>query len=296
MTDILDAISASLDLAIFITKQVEKVIDAPGTVQIITDDVRCLSRILGQLSDTLRPDPRAGYTAVRLSNQGLNNGYESVKRRETTLTKLDHALEEIFGKDQWKRGEPIRFGKRARLNYAYHDGPVRKLLTELRECKWDIMLSNSVKQLYLAKQPSQLHPLDYENLDYLQGLCELALVQKQAKHNSNAGPFNEAGTDPADMFSPYAEHVPGGDKGLGSKALPQRPAPLQSRPVTEGGCGYDNGTVFCPECFDTADHQGHGVEMITARVSGKAFCDCGHPRAVKRPMTCAIHGTMIPEK
>lgn len=155
MTDILGAISASLDLAIFISKQVEKVMDAPETVQVITDDVRRLSRILNQLGETLRPDPRAGYTAVRLSHQGLKNGYESVKRCKTTLKKLDGTLEDIFGKDQWNGGEPLRFGKRARLSYARHDGSVRRLLVELRECKWDIMLSNSVNQLYLAKQPSQ---------------------------------------------------------------------------------------------------------------------------------------------
>lgn len=155
MTDILGAISASLDLAIFITKQVEKVMDAPETVQVITDDVRRLGRILAQLSDTLRPDPRAGYTAVRLSSQGLKNGLESVQRCNSTLKKLDCALEGIFGKDQWNRDEPLRFGRRARLNYAGHDGRVRRLLAELRECKWDIMLSNSVNQLFLAKQPSQ---------------------------------------------------------------------------------------------------------------------------------------------
>lgn len=160
MTDILGAISASLDLAIFITKQVEKVKDAPETVQVILDDVRRLRRILDQLGDTLRPDPRAGHTAVRLSSQGLQNGFESVKRCESTLAKLDRTLEDVFGKDQWNdRGgggeQPLRFGKRARLNYAYHDSAVRRLLTELRECKWDIMLSNSVNQLYLAKQPSQ---------------------------------------------------------------------------------------------------------------------------------------------
>ncbi|KAK8057948.1 ubiquitin-protein ligase e3 component [Apiospora saccharicola] len=479
MTDILGAISASLDLAIFITKQVEKVLDAPETVQVITDDVRRLSRILAQLSDTLRPapDPRGSghsYTAVRLSSQGLRNGLESVQRCHTTLKKLDRAMEGIFGKDPWNRDdEPLRFGKRARLNYASHDGRVRRLLGELRECKWDIMLSNSVNQLYLAKQPSQLHPLDQEKLDYLQVLCELALVHKQDKHNATVFPPNPAATvaGKPDIFSPDAVHVPGGDKGLKPTALPQRPAaasqPMQPQSSTAGSvirqvhrstldkdvldqqkirwlndpfdsqyinihdhiddthlkdlmerseririeetsklktekgglrrsaatvvdrerksdvdlkefksnpidnntpassgrenmnnmvddlmrqwilpspekekpkpkpatppkrddintsptttttttnnkchkrfrkgermyacpkCGYDDRKVFCTDCFTTDDHQGHGVETIVAKEDGEAYCDCGHARAVKRRMTCAKHGTMIPER
>lgn len=61
-------------------------------------------------------------------------------------------------------------------------------------------------------------------------------------------------------------------------------------------CGYDDRTVFCPDCFNTTDHQGHGVETIVAREDGEAYCDCGHVGAVKRRMTCAKHGAMIPER
>ncbi|KAK8007921.1 hypothetical protein PG989_001911 [Apiospora arundinis] len=458
MTDILGAISASLDLAIFITKQVEKVKDAPETVQVIIDDVRRLTRILDQLGDTLRPDQRAGYAAVRLSSQGLQNGLDSVKRCETTLAKLGRTLEDIFGKEQWNHGEPLRFGKRARLNYAYHDGPVRRLLTELRECKWDIMLSNSVNQLYLAKQPSQLHPLDYEKLDYLQVLCELALAQKQSKQSTTSGssslpPSDATGADATDVFSPNAVHGPAGSKGLYTSALSQSPAvhpslqtqspapsrvirkvhrslldekvldqerirwlndpfdqqyinihePLddrrlgelteqsQSTHVEESSfrmkkgrsrgdsrpaayrseeleiakkamlekaqqghkakiygnnvqsqapredlvedlmhqwilspeekpampanpsptkckrrfrqgelmyacpkCGYDDETVFCSDCFNWVDHQGHGAESVVAN-HDEAYCDCGHSHSIRRPVTCANHGSMVPE-
>ncbi|KAK8021973.1 hypothetical protein PG993_012740 [Apiospora rasikravindrae] len=101
--------------------------------------VRRLGRILDQLGDTLRPDPRAGYSAVRLSNQGLKNSYESVKRCDTAPKRLDRTLEDITFS----------------LNYAYHDGPVRRVVTKLKECKWDTTLSNSVNQLYLAKRASQ---------------------------------------------------------------------------------------------------------------------------------------------
>jgi hypothetical protein len=163
MTDILGAISASLDLAIFITKQVEKIIDAPRTMRVITDDVARLSRILAQLRDTL--EPRSG-TAIRLKPAGLKNGLESVERCEQTLERLEdtlmsifgtgewHRLKDEFGKEDWDYVKPIRFGKRARAVFAYREGDIVKLMTELKECKWDIMLSNSVNQLYLA----QLYP------------------------------------------------------------------------------------------------------------------------------------------
>lgn len=59
-------------------------------------------------------------------------------------------------------------------------------------------------------------------------------------------------------------------------------------------CGYDDGTVFCSDCFDWADHQDHGAESIVTS-HDEAFCDCGHFRSVRRPMTCVRHGTRTPK-
>lgn len=59
-------------------------------------------------------------------------------------------------------------------------------------------------------------------------------------------------------------------------------------------CGLNDKKVFCSDCFDRADHKGHGAEMVKA-TGDRSFCDCGHPDAVKRRLTCQIHGTMDPE-
>lgn len=58
-------------------------------------------------------------------------------------------------------------------------------------------------------------------------------------------------------------------------------------------CGLNDKKVFCSDCFDKADHEGHGAEMMKS-TGGRSFCDCGHPDAVKRRLTCQIHGTMDP--
>ncbi|KAF3004460.1 hypothetical protein E8E14_004082 [Neopestalotiopsis sp. 37M] len=219
MTDILGAISASLDLAIFITKQVEKIIDAPRTVRVITDDVARLSRILAQLRDTL--EPRSG-TAIRLKPAGLKNGLESVERCEQTLERLEdtlmsifgtgewHRLKDEFGKEDWDYVKPIRFGKRARAVFAYREGDIVKLMTELKECKWDIMLSNSVNQLYLAQLYPEMYARDSEKLDYLQVLCEYMATQKLANQGPNVVPVPPPSKhvhDADDIFNPNAVHI-----------------------------------------------------------------------------------------
>lgn len=58
-------------------------------------------------------------------------------------------------------------------------------------------------------------------------------------------------------------------------------------------CGRNDRKVFCSDCFNKADHEGHDAEMATA-TGDRSFCDCGHVDVVKRRMTCQIHGTMDP--
>lgn len=58
-------------------------------------------------------------------------------------------------------------------------------------------------------------------------------------------------------------------------------------------CRLNDKKVFCSDCFDKADHEGHGAEMMKS-TGGGSFCDCGHPDAVKRRLACQIHGTMDP--
>ncbi|ETS85028.1 hypothetical protein PFICI_03053 [Pestalotiopsis fici W106-1] len=234
MTDILGAISASLDLAIFITKQVGKYKDAPETVRLISDDVLRLSRILEHLRDNLQPHP---VSAVRLAPAGLEHGMESVKRCERVLGKIKATLKSIFRTGDWNlpRDEvkQIHLNTLTRISFVVRDSDINKLRAELKECKWDIMLSNSVNQLYLAQQYPELYARDSEKLDYLQELCEYIVTQKLVNQSSNKVPVTPPSMPPGgmdDIFTPNAVHVPGGDKGFGSNLPPRPPSsrPLQT--------------------------------------------------------------------
>lgn len=58
-------------------------------------------------------------------------------------------------------------------------------------------------------------------------------------------------------------------------------------------CAYNDNKVFCSDCFNKADHEGHGAELTIS--DGHGYCDCGHSSAVRRRMVCEIHGVNEPK-
>lgn len=159
MSDVVGTISACIDLAEKIVSLVQKFQEARKRIQAIANDVSLLQSILKQLKSVLKPDPTAGYTAVRLSNDGLKNSLTAVKRCEENFDMIQDQLAKASNDKRFKKklqyGETISVDWAARTFWIFKESSVFELRSELNGSKQDVMLSLSVNQLYIAKQPSQ---------------------------------------------------------------------------------------------------------------------------------------------
>ena len=159
MSDVVGTISACIDLAERIVILVKKFKEARARIQAIINDVSLLQSILHQLKEVLKPDPYAGYTAVRLSNEGLTNSLTAVKRCEATFNLIREELVKVAHDKKFQKkvehGDTISVDWAARAFWVFRETSISGLRLELNGAKQDIMLSLSVNQLYIAKQPSQ---------------------------------------------------------------------------------------------------------------------------------------------
>ncbi|KAK4613371.1 E3 ubiquitin-protein ligase ubr11 [Fulvia fulva] len=60
-------------------------------------------------------------------------------------------------------------------------------------------------------------------------------------------------------------------------------------------CAADDTCVLCAKCFESSDHEGHGV-LISVSPGNSGCCDCGDREAWKRDVKCSIHTADVNEE
>ncbi|KAI9709135.1 MAG: hypothetical protein M1820_003582 [Bogoriella megaspora] len=183
--EVVGTISASIDLAARIADLVRRFTEARKRITAIANDVSLLQSILKQLKEVLQPDPNAGYTAVRLTNEGLRNSLTAVKKCRRIFSKIWEGLDQVTNHSKTKKrldgGGVLTIDWLSRTFWIFKQDTIAELRNELKASKEDVMLTLSVNQLALAKQPSQLHPLDQRELDKLRVMVGLLVNAQQTK-------------------------------------------------------------------------------------------------------------------
>ncbi|KAI9709930.1 MAG: hypothetical protein M1820_003008 [Bogoriella megaspora] len=193
---VVGAISACVDLADRIASLVEKLANAKKRIAAIARDVSLLQSILKQLKEVLEPDPHAGYTAVRLTPAGHRNSLEAVRRCSEVFTKIRELLDQVLDnkrvREKLDRGDPINLDWLTKWYWIFKEGSIAELREELKSSKENVILSLSVNQLAIARQPVQLHPLDQRELDRLRVMIELLVTSNTSKASQPTTPANSS--------------------------------------------------------------------------------------------------------
>jgi hypothetical protein len=205
MAEVIGTISACIGLADRIIALVEKFASAKVRIQTIANDVTLLNSILSQLQQVLKPDPDAPYTAVRLTYNGLRNSLTAVQHCKDIFTRICNELEIVTRDKKVKEYidlcATLPLDWMVRTFWLFKSSTITELREELNRAKQDVMLSLSVNQLSLAKQPSQLHPLDQQELDRLRVTVELLWANQRAQTSL-----------PDYSLPPYSLHASGNTK------------------------------------------------------------------------------------
>lgn len=158
---ILGTISACVDLADRISKLISRYGAAQKRIYSIASDVSLLQSITNQLKGILRPDPNADYTAARFSSEALRTTLTAVQRCEKACQKVIDGLNDVLAKSNSKDRDRLQYDDQRTIDWAtktywiFKEDSIRELRDELGASKEAVMISLSLNQLTLAKQPAQ---------------------------------------------------------------------------------------------------------------------------------------------
>ncbi|KAI9663228.1 MAG: hypothetical protein M1821_008276 [Bathelium mastoideum] len=240
MADVIGTIAACVELAEKIADLVKKFVGAWERIQTIASDVSLLESILKQLDEILSPDPSAGITAARLSPHGRKNASTAVQRCKEIFRRIREELVKTLYDKRFQaklaRGETISVNWAVRLFWIFKESSISELREELSRSKQDVMLSLSVIQLSIAKQPAQ-------ELDRLRVTVELLWAYQQSK-NVVIAPSPTLPPFDADATSAITSG-PTGDKDIiisGNGTVPQNKSRMKIERVSR--------SLIAPEILD----------------------------------------------
>lgn len=152
--DVIGTIASCLDLAYWVAEQVKKYVEAPQNLRAICDDALLIQTYLGQLQDSVKPDPKAALTARKLPDGNVRSALDVVHSCQAVLGKIEVLVRIVL---QERVGIEGTFVATAgiRLRYRYHETEFDKLRADLKDVELHLVLASSLQTLFLSRQPAQ---------------------------------------------------------------------------------------------------------------------------------------------